>query len=255
MRARPGLSRPAAAATLALAAVAAAVAGLPVERAAAMAVHRSHVADRPYQIYLLKGFADIFSSGLDFLQTKLRKRGITADVRSYSDWQKFADETIARWRGGAHGPIIIIGHSFGGDAAVRMSERLGDAGVPVALVVTFSPTETLPVNGNVAHAVNYWLSNSSFHGRITRGPGFHGTLETIDLAKSEGVGHFNIEKLDSLHTATIAKVMALVSHHARAPETKPDADKPDVDKPDADKAGDKPGADKPDGDKAASSSQ
>jgi len=225
MRARLGFSRRIA--TLAFAAVAAGVAGLPVERAAARAVHHRRDVNRPYQIYLLKGFADIFSSGLDFLQSKLRSRGITAEVHSHGDWEKLADETIARWRAGAHGPIIIIGHSLGGDAAVQMSEKLGSAGVPVALVVTFSPTETLPVNGNVAHAVNYWLSNSNFHGRITRGAGFHGTLETVDLARSPGVGHFNIEKMDSLHAATIARVMSLVSNHARAgaPETQADGDK------------------------------
>ena len=228
MRARLGLSRRIV--TLVFAAIAAGVAGFPVERAAAKAGHHGNrIVNRPYRIYLLKGFADVFSSGLDFLQAKLRSRGITAEVHSHAEWEQLADETIARWRGGAHGPIIIIGHSFGGDAAVKMSQKLGSAGVPVALVVAFSPTETLAVNGNVTRAVNYWVSNSAFQGRITRGAGFHGTLETVDLARTPGVGHFNIEKVDSLHAATIAKVVSLVSTHTRAgagdPETRPDGDK------------------------------
>lgn len=231
MRATLGVSRRVV--TLALAAVAAGVAGLPIERAAAKAGHHDspRVANRPYQVYLLKGFADVFSSGLDFLQAKLRSRGIVAEVHSHSEWEKLADDTIAKWHGGAHGPVIIIGHSFGADAAVKMSEKLGSAGVPVALVVSFSPTETLAVNGNVAHAVEYWVSNSAFQGRITRGAGFRGTLETVDLAKSPGVGHFNIEKVDRLHWATVAKVGAIVSPHARTeagardPEPQSDSDK------------------------------
>lgn len=216
--------------TLTLAALAAAVAGLPLERAAAKAHHDSgRVASRPYQVYLLKGFADVFSSGLDFLQAKLRSRGIAAEVHSHSEWEKLADDTIARWHGGNHGPVIIIGHSFGADAAVKMSQKLGSAGVPVALVVSFSPTETLAVNGNVARAVIYWVSNSPFQGLITRGPGFHGSLETVDLATSPGVGHFNIEKVDRLHWATVAKVAALVSPHghteAGGRDPQPDGDK------------------------------
>ena len=223
MFARHGLSRRT---TITLMIAAAALAGAPIHGATARQADRS-TADRPYQIYLLKGLADVFSSGMDFLQAKLRARGIAGEVHSHTEWEELAQSAIAKWHHGSHGPIIIIGHSLGGDAAVQMSEKLGSAGVPVALVVTFSPTETLPVNGNVAHAVNYWLSNSNFHGRITRGAGFHGTLETVDLARSPGVGHFNIEKMDSLHAATIARVMSLVSNHARAgaPETQADGDK------------------------------
>ena len=219
MTARPGLSR-----RIVMLVLAAAAAGFPPGRAAAKASHHgSRTVHRPYQIYLLKGFADVFSSGLDFLQAKLRSRGITAEVHSHAEWEQLADETIARWHGGAHGPVIIIGHSFGADAAVRMADKVGAAGVPVALVVGFSLTETLPANGNVARAITYYQSNSAWHGQIIRGAGFHGMLETVDLAKAPGVDHFNIEKMDSLHSATIARVLSLVSTHARAGGHGPEA--------------------------------
>ena len=212
-------------ATLVIAAAAAVVAGLPVERADARAVHHGIGVNRPYQIYLLKGLADVFSTGLDFLQGKLQARGVTAEVHSHAEWEKLADQAIDRWRGGSHGPIIIIGHSLGADAAMQMSEKLGSAGVPVALVVAFSPTETLPVNGNVARAVTYYQSNSAFHGRITRGTGFHGTLETVDLAKAPGIDHFNIEKADNLHTATIAKVLSILGRsRVHGPEARAGGD-------------------------------
>ncbi len=41
-------------------------------------------ADRPYQVYLLKGLADIFSTGMDFLQAKLQARGVVGEVHSHS---------------------------------------------------------------------------------------------------------------------------------------------------------------------------
>lgn len=211
MAARPALSRRVA--TLLIATVA--VVGLPVACASAKDAHRTG-ASRPYQIYLLKGLADVFSTGLDFLEAKLRSRGIVGEVHSHSEWEELADSAIAKWKSGNHGPIIIIGHSFGADAAIAMAHVLGEAGVPVALLVAFSPTDSAPVNANVAQAVTYYQSNSAFHGRIIRGAGFHGTLETVDLANAPGITHWNIEKANNLHAATIAKVISLVPHTTAA---------------------------------------
>jgi pimeloyl-ACP methyl ester carboxylesterase len=192
------------------------LAGSPWQCATAKEAGRT-TAGRPYQIYLLKGLADVFSSGMDFLQAKLQARGVAGEVRSHSEWQTLADSVIASWRGGAHGPIIIIGHSLGADAAILMAQKLGEAQVPVALLVAFSPVNSGPANANVARAVTYYQSNSAWHGVITRGSGFHGALDNVDLSNAPGITHFNIEKADSLHAATIAKVMAMVpSSHARA---------------------------------------
>lgn len=173
-------------------------------------------ASRPYQVYLLKGLADIFSSGMDFLQAKLAARGIVGEVHSHSEVEALAQSAIAKWRGGAHGPIIIIGHSLGADAAISMAQRLGSAQVPVALLVTFSPVDSAPALANVGRAVNYFQSNSLWHGRIIQGAGFHGMLENVDLARAPEITHFNIEKSEQLHAATVAKVLAIVSTHSKA---------------------------------------
>jgi pimeloyl-ACP methyl ester carboxylesterase len=173
-------------------------------------------ASRPYQIYLLKGLADVFSSGMDFLQAKLQTRGIVGEVHSHAEWETLAQSAIAKWHSGAHGPVIIIGHSLGADAAILMAQKLGEAQVPVALLVAFSPVESGPANANVARAVTYFQSNSAWHGQITRGNGFHGALENVDLAKAPGITHFNIEKADNLHATTIAKVLAIVPSRTRS---------------------------------------
>ena len=47
-------------------------------------------ANQPYQVYLLKGLADIFSSGMDFLQAKLQARGIVGEVHSHSEADELA---------------------------------------------------------------------------------------------------------------------------------------------------------------------
>jgi pimeloyl-ACP methyl ester carboxylesterase len=196
------------------------LAGSPWQSATAKESDRTG-ASRPYRIYLLKGLADVFSTGMDFLHAKLQARGIVGEVHSHAEWQTLADSAIARWRSGAHGPIIIIGHSLGADAAIQMAQKLGDAQVPVALLVAFSPMDSGPANANVARAVTYFQSNSAWHGRITRGNGFHGAMESVDLATAPDITHFNIEKADNLHAATIARVVAIVgSSHTRAAATR-----------------------------------
>jgi hypothetical protein len=199
--------------------------GSACHRATARGVGKTG-ANRPYEVYLLKGLADIFSSGMDFLQAKLRARGIVGEVRSHADAEELAQSAIAKWRGGARGPIIIIGHSLGADAAITMAQRLGAAGVPVALLVTFSPVDSAPVSANVARAVNYFQSSSAWHGQITKSAGFRGALENVDLAQTLGITHFNIEKAEQLHAATIAKVLALIPAHTKAAATAPPAGVP-----------------------------
>jgi pimeloyl-ACP methyl ester carboxylesterase len=196
--------------------------GSACHRATAKGVGKTG-ANRPYQVYLLKGLADIFSSGMDFLQAKLQARGIAGEVHSHSEAEELAHSAIAKWRSGSHGPIIIIGHSLGADAAIAMAQRLGAAGVPVALLVTFSPVDSAPASANVARAVNYFQLGSTWHGQITKGPGFHGTLENVDLAQTPGITHFNMEKAEPLHAATIAKVLMLIPTHTRAAATAPPA--------------------------------
>jgi hypothetical protein len=205
---------------LALLIAAGILAGSACQNAIANEVGKSG-SNRPYQIYFLKGLADIFSSGMDFLQAKLQARGVVGEVRSHAEVESLAQSAIAKWRGGSHGPVIIIGHSLGADAAITMAQRLASAQVPVALLVTFSPMESAPALANVARAVNYFQASSLWHGQITQGAGFHGVLENIDLSQTPNITHFNIEKAEQLHAATIAKVLAIVSPHTKAAAHQP----------------------------------
>jgi len=170
-----------------------------------------------YQIYLLKGLADIFSSGLDKLELKLQARGVVGKVASHASSDSLADEAIARYRAGMRGPIVIAGHSLGADAAVSMSQRLNAAKVPVALVITFGPLGSFQVMGNVAKAVNYYQANSAWHGQILRGPGFRGSLTNIDLENAADINHFNIEKADRIQAAAVAQIVAAIGRGQHAP--------------------------------------
>src|SRR5258707_11015057 len=116
-------------------------------------------ANRPYQVYLLKGLADIFSSGMDFLQAKLQARGIVGEVHSHSEAEELAQSAIAKWRSGSRGSIIITGHSLGADPAVAIARRTGAGGVPVARLGTFSPVDCASASANMGRAGNYFQSS------------------------------------------------------------------------------------------------
>jgi thioesterase domain-containing protein len=109
---------------------------------------------RPH-VYLFRGLADIFSTGMDVLAAELNKQGVYATSLSHTDWKQTADKAAADYKAKKEGPIIIGGHSLGADAAMEMADYLGDKGVPVALLIPFDGTQSFPVPGNVGRCVNF----------------------------------------------------------------------------------------------------
>lgn len=165
-------------------------------------------------IYLLRGLG-VFSTGLDVLDQKLIQRGYSATVHGHQDYEQLAAEA-ARLQKSGKGPIIIMGHSLGADAAIFMAEKMKTLGAPVALVVTFGPTMNLRVPSNVSQVINYYTGNTV----IAKGPGFRGTISNIDLNRAPDINHLNVEKSSRLNVcvrpsicaSVFAKAQALVGH-------------------------------------------
>jgi len=161
-------------------------------------------------VYLMRGLWDV-STGLDDLAAKLKRRGMTAVVKSYTDEAELTEAAIRGYKSGSGCPIVIIGHSLGADAAVRMAESLEKATVPIALLVAFSPASARTVPANVARAVNYYQTDSIWNYIYAKAPGFKGTLRNVNLAKDTAIHHFNIEKNPKLHAETIRAIASLPS--------------------------------------------
>jgi pimeloyl-ACP methyl ester carboxylesterase len=155
-------------------------------------------------VYLLRGLMNVFSLGMDELAAKIRAQGILATVHNHAEYEELADEAARE-----EGPIIIIGHSLGADAAVLMANRLGARGVPVKLVVPFDPVNPTVAGGNIARVVNLYISDGV--GRsVARGPGFRGVLENIDLKGRVDVGHISIDKSSRLQQQVLGYVLEAV---------------------------------------------
>jgi pimeloyl-ACP methyl ester carboxylesterase len=162
------------------------------------------------RVYLFLGLGNVFSTGIDVLAEKLTRRHIWARAANHVSAGSFADDAIQAYRA-KPGPIVLIGHSLGGDATVEVANKLRAAGVPVALLISYGPANVQAVPSNVARAINYYQSNSAWNATFRPGPGFKGALRNIDLAKDPVIDHLTIEKDDRLHAAAIAAIQALRS--------------------------------------------
>jgi hypothetical protein len=180
----------------------------------AMAQPRAHV-------YLFRGLADVFSQGMDTLADELNKRGVYATSHSHTDWKTIADKAAISYKAGKEGPIVIVGHSLGADAAMEMADYLGDKGVPIALVVPFDGTQSFPVPGNVARVINFTQRDYAF---MRPGPGFRGSLTNVDLRGDPNIDHLNIDESPKLHSQVISAVLAITGGHVVSPaRAKPSA--------------------------------
>jgi cell division septation protein DedD len=161
-------------------------------------------------VYALRGLINVFSYGMDDMVAKCKRRGIQASAHGHGEYQTLATEAAAKVKAGK-GPIIIIGHSYGADAAVGMAAEMNKLGAPVALLVLYGPTvEPLHIPANVRAVMNYYqTSNAAWRARAVPGPGFRGSINNINLDKDPDVTHFNIEKLERLQNQAMTRIVGI----------------------------------------------
>ena len=161
-------------------------------------------------VYLLRGLMNIFSLGMDTLAEQLNRRGVYATVHGYGEWQSLADRAAVDFKAGKEGPIILIGHSLGADAVMEMAAYLGRMGIPVALVVPFDGTQSFAASDNVERVLNLTQRDYAY---MRKGPGFHGTLNNVDVSSDPSIDHINIDKSPRLHARVVSEVLAVVGGH------------------------------------------
>jgi hypothetical protein len=168
--------------------------------------------------YLFRGVAGlIYSRGMDSLADRINRAGITASVDTYLMWRPVADQAIRDYRRD-HAPIILIGHSMGGDSVLAFAETLNAADIPVSLLVTYDPTRIADdVPPNVERYINiYQSSNVMGGGNVVQGPRFHGHYASFNLKDHSEIIHINIEKTERIQEQLVAKVAQLAATPATA---------------------------------------
>lgn len=158
-------------------------------------------------IYLLRGFADVFSRGLDELGRKLSERGLKVHVISHGAWASAAADIVANQKKYGHRPVILIGHSLGANAAILMAKRLRKENIQVEYLATFAATAPDPVPDNVGKVDNYYFETNGWGEKVVGGTGFHGDMENKDYSRAHDIGHFNIDKQADIHEQIIRNVL------------------------------------------------
>lgn len=178
------------------------------------------------EVYLLRGLFNVFSLGMDDLAQKLRAQGFAATVYNHTAWSAVADGIIAARVAGGNQPIVLVGHSLGGDDVIRLADRLNQAGIPVDLVAPVDAVSPGLVPPNVRRVVNYFQSNKGWGQPVRAGADFKGALVNADLETNRrdlsdpGTGHITIDKGDKVHADILREVMGIGVAQAAPPARK-----------------------------------
>ena len=176
---------------------------------AAAPVH-PHVPRPHMRVYLLRGFLNVFSLGMDQLAAELQQRGIDAVVANHTLSGVYANEAIRDCKSGAISSIAIVGHSLGATAGVGMADQIGQAGVKVALVATVDPVTPTAAPANVRVLKNYFISDGVGK-TVEAGAGFRGSLQNIDVRNEPGTGHVAIANSARVHQDILRTIAAASS--------------------------------------------
>jgi surfactin synthase thioesterase subunit len=159
------------------------------------------------KVFLIRGFANVFSPGIDSLASELQRRGVSVETSNHLSWSLTASDAIEGCRSGQIGSIVLVGHSLGGAAVVDVAKRLQEAGMRVALLVTLDPVSAGQAPGNVRKLENYYLS-TGIGSSIKTDNGFHGQVQNVDVSNRPGVDHVAMTTMPDLHRRIIADIAA-----------------------------------------------
>jgi hypothetical protein len=176
---------------------------------------------RAGHVYCLRGWLGVWSRGLDVLAQRARSElGVDATSLSDPEWREIArditrENEAGRWRG----PLILIGHSLGGDDQIRVAELLGTAGITVDLMILIDANTPPSIPPNVKRCVNLYKSQPLrdalpvFRGVKVRAIDPARTrVENVDLRTADlgfdtsHVDHFNITDVKAIQDRALSEI-------------------------------------------------
>jgi hypothetical protein len=179
-------------------------------------------APRAGNVYLVRGWLGVFSTGIDTLGDKLKAAGVADEVYQEAQRRTLAAAIIDKYKGVKDPePLILVGHSYGADDIVSIAREVEKSNVAVDLLITIDATTPPAVPANVRHVYNLYQSGALDALPFLRGiplkpdPDFKGKLENINIRVDRtdlldgDVNHFNIEKKDKIHQAAIKQILSV----------------------------------------------
>lgn len=163
------------------------------------------------EVFLIRGAMNIFSAGMNQMTDKLRSRGVNAKSLSNGQWSGIARDIISRNKAGKVSfPIIVAGHSVGGQEAPQFSDMLAKAGIPVALVIGIDPgwATPPPFTAGSPRVVNFWVGGTSRGNPYRSTAGFSGSIQNVDIRAFSKADHVQIDKDPIVQSRIINLIMS-----------------------------------------------
>lgn len=177
---------------------------------------------RAGNVYLIRGWIGVFSTGMDTLGDQIREAGVRSQVYQDTQHGELADQIATVYRNQKNvEPIVLIGHSYGADDVVRVARRLDEDGIPVDLLLTIDATIPPKVPKNVKLCLNYYQSNITDFVPMFRGipleaeDGANVKILNMNIRKDRtdllvpGTNHANIDKDMKLHEEVVKDVLRI----------------------------------------------
>jgi hypothetical protein len=174
---------------------------------AANAVAVPGAANARPRVFLLRGWFDVFSTGLDTLAEELRAKGINAKVLGHLSWSTAVSDILRERAAGKMGRLVLVGHSQGANNTIVVARSLQRHNVQVDLLVTLAPFLPPLVPNNVVRAINYYQF-PGWGSPLTPDHGFDGRISNIDVGDWTTF-HITIDKSSKIHEEISREIAAL----------------------------------------------
>ena len=141
-------------------------------------------------------------------------------LSNHSRWQTISAKLIAEYKANPKEvlPVILIGHSLGGDASIVMSNWLAQNGIPVRFVVIFDAVaQTHPIIGGVQEVLNFYKPKG-YGQEVKAAPSFTGVIRNVDLTERKDINHVNIDEDPVLQAEVTADVVKYLTETGGKPK-------------------------------------
>ncbi len=145
-----------------------AIVAMAVFSAPVQAASKKSAAEPVTQVYFIRGFMGVFSTGFDKMAKDLEKSRVQAEVYSHLSGSSITAKIVREFGQSKkrRKKLVLIGHSFGGNAALAVASKLRQKDIRVDLVITVDPTRSGPVSSNVRKYVNYYFPGNGLGAKL-----------------------------------------------------------------------------------------
>lgn len=151
------------------------------------------------EVYVMRGFLNRFSKGMNVLHSKLKRQGINSYLYGDGKASKIKKRIIDRVRSKKVSyPIILIGHSAAGVSLAKVANELGQKGIKVSIIGVDPGFKKPPALGrNIEYAMAYKVRHPLTY-VYKRGRGFTGRMDSENVtyieSRTKALGHTDVDK-------------------------------------------------------------